>query len=83
MWQCRKSRRNLGPKKLVLFPDIGRVIFFSLTRPQVKCVSEYIFLISKKQTIKKTRKHKRKRNERRKENVSVKSIKRVNLRPPG
>ena len=53
MWQCRKSRRNLGPKKLVLFPDIGRVIFFfSLTRPQVKCVSEYIFLISKKQTNK-------------------------------
>ena len=52
MWQGRKSRRNLGPKKLVLFPDIGRVIFFSFTRPQVKCVSEYIFLISKKQTNK-------------------------------
>ena len=50
------------PKKVILFPEIGRVKFFlSLTRPQVECVSEYIFLISKtnKQAKKNTKKQKK------------------------
>ena len=48
MWQCRKSRRNLGPKKLVLFPDIGRVIFFFTYSPTSQmCIRIYIFNLKK------------------------------------
>ena len=59
--------------------------FFSLTLPQVKCVSEYIFLISKKQTNKQKKQESinAKETKERKENISLQSIKRVNLRPSG
>ena len=41
----------IGQKKVVLFPEIGRVKFFLLlTRlHSPECVSEYIFLVKKKQ----------------------------------
>ena len=51
----------IRPKKLVLFPEIGRVKFFFYSSASiVECVSEYISLISKK---------------RRKENICGKSNK--------
>ena len=52
---------NNGPKKVALFPEIGRVkIFYHLPVRIVKYVSEYIFLVSKNtKTTKKTRIHKK------------------------
>ena len=44
-------RKDARPKKVVLFPEIGRVIFLITYPPaQVKCVSEYICFVSKEQT---------------------------------
>ena len=75
----------LRSKKVFLFPKIGRVkIFFHSPARTVKCVLEFIFLISKnKETSKKTKKtEKRKRNLKRKKYISGKSIKKRNLCPP-
>ena len=57
--------RALGQKKVVLFPEIGRVkLFYHLPACIVECVLEYTFLISKnnKQTTKKHKNQKSKRN---------------------
>ena len=52
--------KDLTPKKVVFFPEIGRVKFFlSLARPHSRMcirISEYTFLIKKKQTKKKNQK---------------------------
>ena len=41
-------RLSFRPRKVVLFPEIGRVnIFYHSPGPIVECVSEYIFLIKK------------------------------------
>ena len=57
------------PKKLVLFPYIGRVkIFLSLTTSIVECVSEYIFNFKKQQTNKQTNKQKNQESKKAKKN---------------
>ena len=52
------SEKPLRLKKVALFPEIGRIkIFYHSPTRIVECVSEYIFLISKK-TNKQTRRQK-------------------------
>ena len=62
----KSSSQWLSQKKVVLFPEIGRVkVFLSLTRPRSLYIhSEYTFLISEnnKETNKKTRIKKSKGN---------------------
>ena len=59
----KDTENNLlvGPKKVVLFPEIGRVKI-SLTR-KVKWVSEYIFLIKKTKQNKTKQKNKKTKRE--------------------
>ena len=73
----------LRPKKVVLFPEIGRMKNYSLARI-VKCVSEYMFLISKKQT-KKEKKYKntKKEKEIKEKREYLRKIDQKKLRPPG
>ena len=54
----KSGKTSVKPKKVDLFPEIGRVKkILLLTRPHSRmCVSEYIFLIKKnKQTNSKTK----------------------------
>ena len=61
----------LRSKKVFLFPKIGRVkIFYHSPARTVKCVLEYIFLISKnKETSKKQRKRKKEKETKKEKNI--------------
>ena len=71
--------KNKAKKKIVLFPEIGRMKnFLSLSRPHSwLCIITYIFNFKKHQINKQkeTRIQKSKRNLKRKEKISEKSVK--------
>ena len=75
------NHHMIGPKKAVLFPEIGRVKFLDHSPARIfKCASIFNF---KKQTSKKNKNTKEAKETKKKENSSGKSIKKTNLRPPG
>ena len=56
-------RQKIGPKKVALFPEIGRVkIFLSLNRPHSRmCIKIYIFNFKKQTNNQKNQKQKKTR----------------------
>ena len=77
-----------GPKKVALFPEIGRVkIFLSLFRAHSRmCIRIYIFNFKKQQTNKQTKNQKSKKAKETKEEKRISlenQLKKINLRPPG
>ena len=53
MRKSKESKNKKKKKKIVLFPEVGRVeIFFTYPHTLVECVLEYIFFVSKKHTKK-------------------------------
>ena len=58
----KEFRTFWGHKKVIWFPEIGRVkIFYQSPTGIIKCVSEYTFLIKKTTTTKKKQKKKTRR----------------------
>ena len=97
-WLARPSsfRKNinrnnkLGQKKVVLFPEIGRMkIFYHSPARLIECVSKYTVLIWKKQQTNSTNKKsinqkKQKKITKEKKRTSPENwLKEINLQPPG
>ena len=84
---------RLGPKKVVLFPETGQVEkLLSLTRSHSRmCIWIYVFYFKNQTSHKKKQKkqnkarikRKKEKKQRRKDNISGKLIKKINLRPSG